>query len=35
MIDQKTESVWNERGMALEGSLEGIRLEMINAYDVM
>ena len=34
-IDQKTESVWNERGMALEGSLEGTRLEMINAYDVM
>lgn len=35
MIDEQTQSIWNERGVAMEGPLEGTRLEMINVYDVM
>ena len=35
IIDQQTESVWNERGLAVQGDLEGTRLDMINVYDVM
>jgi hypothetical protein len=35
MIDEQTQSIWNERGTAVEGPLEGTRLEMINVYDVM
>ncbi len=35
IVDEQTESVWNERGIATSGPLEGTRLDMINAYDVM
>ena len=35
IIDQQTESVWNERGLAVQGVLEGAQLELINVYDVM
>jgi len=35
IVDEQTQSVWNERGTAIGGPLEGTRLDMINAYDVM
>lgn len=35
IIDEQTQSVWNERGAAVEGPLEGTQLDMINVYDVM
>ncbi len=35
IIDEQTQSVWNERGTAVEGPLEGTQLDMVNVYDVM
>ncbi|MDW7672842.1 MAG: DUF3179 domain-containing protein [Bacillota bacterium] len=35
IVDEQTQSVWNERGFATSGPLEGSQLDMINAYDVM
>lgn len=35
IVDEQTLSVWNERGIATSGPLEGAQLDMINVYDVM
>lgn len=35
IIDEKSNSIWDERGKAIDGELKGTQLEFINSFNVM